>query len=206
MSEPFKYASAKNQQRNLDARLSELEAKEQDLTNKVLPALFKTLQNISNQLGQDITEHEEAIQALIDLIGKDKVVEAVSNNRRRAQDQAIMSEMAVFDEMVKNGMLLKTNEVTDKTIVIGTEYKEDGTPLEPLRVPLVMERVTNEELKTALVGKKVGEKVPLVNSRSFEILEVYVQNATTSSTERSSSREEFGVSESAPASEMTNNA
>jgi hypothetical protein len=107
----------------------------------------------------------ETIQALAQVVGPGEVQARLGAIKRDKMAQAIA-------EAVKNGNLEPSDAIAEKSLVVGQQLSKDGAPLFPGRFQVFVTDAI-EEVRKALLGKKVGDTIPLSDGGTVKIDEIY---------------------------------
>jgi hypothetical protein len=139
-----------------------------------LMALYQTADNMA----RDLMTIKEAIKLLGNKL--DSVVKA-SQRGEALNDETIAKIMVENNieelkekvtNLVNQGVLQATEEVTANSFVVGRELAEDGTVANP-RMQFVVSAL-NPEVRDKFPGAKVGQTLELQEGKwKFEVLEVY---------------------------------
>lgn len=124
------------------------------------------------QLGQQGSETREMVDALIQAVGVDVVQGIMEQNRLNAMKDAAEKTKANIAQAVKDGKLVKADKVSEKTLIVGKETKEDGTEVPPGFAAIGLQQV-KKEFREKLTDQSVGFKMETESKGSFEILELY---------------------------------
>lgn len=156
--------SAQKNARNALQRVEQLE----DTIPKVISSFSQAL----NQLQQQVTNAVEVLDAAISLLGPEQVQKTVVDARvTRARAEA-ESQKGQIAELVADGTLLADQVVTDKSIVVGQETREDGTLIEPGWFQHQFSQI-KPEFQKELLGKGPGTEFKTANGNTYKLLEVY---------------------------------
>lgn len=163
MSTPKPEKSLRSQTRSITERLTSLERN-----------LFQFVPGVEAKIGDSdrrLADLEEKIEALIELAGASDV-EQVINRRRVEQARASAAiEKQRLDDGVKEGYILPTEKVGEKSILVGTITK-DGEVVEPGRFQMTMVKV-KPQFKEKLLNQAAGVVVDIENGGKFELTEIY---------------------------------
>jgi hypothetical protein len=127
------------------------------------------LQRIEGQLAGVI----EVLDTVVELVGPEQVQKRILENRIKQAAENAKSNQEAIAKGLAEGKLVKTDVVTEKSIIIGKETKEDGTLLEPGWFLLVFKTLENNEDKEALLGQCVGFTRKAPNGNTFEVTDLY---------------------------------
>ncbi len=153
-----------HQQGSILARLQKLERFEKDM----LRAMNQTF----NIVDQRETATEEILRAVINLLGREVVEKEVRRLKIEQLEGESTKQTAVFEEAKKEGKVVATTAVTEKSVIIGTELDKDNNQLYPVRVQLFFPQLPADYQK-AYLGAKLGETVVTPTASKFTISEIY---------------------------------
>lgn len=152
---------AGKQARNAMERVTALE--------NVVPQIIGMLQNIQAQFSQSV----EILDALVENFGIETVEKTVVANRRQKAIAKSTEETKQVAALIEQGVLKATTKVAEHNMLVFKETKPDGTPNEPVsRVQFMYEQL-QEQFRTQLIGKAVGEKLASPGGNIFELAEIY---------------------------------
>jgi hypothetical protein len=159
---------ASKQSRNALQRLDRIDGKDGILDNH-----SQSLKTLQTQFSQYVA----IVDAAVELLGVEAITAKVKENAEKEAAKKKESEEAQIKQLLELGVLSTSEAVTVKSVVVGCEIKKgEGVSDEvlfPGRQQVVFNDVTNPELRTALLGKKVGEDFPLPNGNFFKVTEIY---------------------------------
>jgi len=137
--------------------------------NNALESLGRKVDNLDARL----RAQSELIRASVDLHGRENIDARVLVNRDADASAQAEREKAELELFKTQGLAVPAEAVGPKGLVAGVESKPDGTVKHPGYTQAFLENLP-EELKTLLIGKKVGDTVTLPNDAgSFLIQQVY---------------------------------
>lgn len=114
----------------------------------------------------------EWIEALIKIINENKLPTKENINRTLIEVRVIkLTEMV--DVMVKNGQLIATEEVNDKSFVVGEQLDAKTLEVVNPRLQMAVAMIENEAARNSLIGKKVTDEIDDGKNVIFKVLEVY---------------------------------
>lgn len=123
-------------------------------------------------IGTKLAEHQEILDALCELAGKEQVAQLVNQNRiARARAQAAQEEMSL-KAGITAGYVVPGEVIGEKSILIGRFVKPDGTVEEPGRAQFVVPGLTGE-VKASVIGQKAGYELAIPSGDKFVVDEVY---------------------------------
>lgn len=114
---------------------------------------------------ENVEAVDKAREALTDITSTLK--RQLAEERQREAN----AEKAAIEMAVKAGEMVPVEVVDNTTVIVGREVNEDGSVTPPGWLQLMVGQA-REDLKETLMGKKVGDTVPL-GKRTFEIQELY---------------------------------
>jgi hypothetical protein len=136
-------------------------------------ALARAMQNEINQLTSRLDDTSIILQGISNVVGVEKVAEAAKAVRIKLLEDNAAEQGANVAKAYSEGRLMKTFEVNDKSLVVTTMKKSDGSPMYPTKSYLPFGNF-KPEVQAILLGKKIGdvEQLP-TEGGTIEILEIY---------------------------------
>jgi hypothetical protein len=134
-----------------------------------------TLEVQLNNLATHLAEVRNALEgltltsnALATLSGLDKVQAQVDASRleKATSDNSIM--LSALDEAFKTGRLAEQLVASPESFVIGVEYDNDGTEMDPGRCALVLGRLP-EAMRAPFIGAAPGQELTLASGNTFNV-------------------------------------
>lgn len=157
-----------NGKKSVEEKLTQFEAGLQDFAKQV----GDHLQSMNTRLNT----MEEIVTAIASVVGVDLVSQAIYDSKLKDLENAAESKKAALARGLEDGVIVASEEVTKKSIIVGVEKDNEGkvTPPGYLQLPLEGFR---DELKPLLMGHKVGDSVVNpTNGHSVDITGVYLLN------------------------------
>lgn len=167
-------------------RIGELEGQFYNLS-------FGTAQGFEG-VQQDMSAHSEFIEAVVDLVGKEKVEERMKSNRVKRATEKMEQMRSKLDQAVADEIMLPIVAVTPTCLVVGTQKDGKGEVIPPGRAQVAFSEFAPDVAKL-FEGKEVGTVVELPNGTSFKITALYDPNPNPPK------KEEAPSTESAPAAQ-----
>lgn len=159
--------SVKDTRKALKAPLIRIEKLENDL-----PQILQTVQQGFGIVDQKVRTVEEIVNALVSIIGLDKVQETVDANRNAQLQKESDAEEQGLNLAKDKGMIAVADEISDRSVIVGHEVDAEGKVLPPGRAQLLFAQV-KEELRAELLGKKVGESIATPVGGQFIVDEIW---------------------------------
>jgi hypothetical protein len=151
-------------QKPLLKRLADIEA---DLTGLV-DALNKSLTLVEQRLGN----LDEVTNAVVGIVGVQSVQEAITAMHvKKAKADADAQAKALL-MAVDKGLVIKSELLTEKSVIFGRELDKDGNEVPPGRVQMLYGQI-KEEFRAALLGKPVGTQIDTPVGGKFEVVDLY---------------------------------
>lgn len=150
--------------------LQRVEALEQGLEG-TLRAMRQTFALVEQRLAN----LEQVQVALIKLVGQEQIEAELRRMKIEQLEEDALKEKFACEEAIKEGRLLEATEVTELSVIVGSEVNADGTPLYPSRVQFLYPKL-HKEYQDIVLGKKVGDVVTTPPGSKFTIKEIYVIN------------------------------
>jgi len=146
-----------------------LDALEQGVAS-IVDQVNKRLQNLQ-QRGVEV---EDVLKGIVDMLGPDKVTEAVIKVKNTEVEKEAAEKKNNVLKACGEGKLKVAEVVSANSVIIGTEVKPDGTVTIP-KENVVGFMALNADLQALLLDKKVGEsfEIPGTNGNVFTVLAVY---------------------------------
>ena len=139
-------------------------------------ALAKAMQNEINQLTSRLDDTSIVLQGISNVVGVEKVAEASKQVRINLLEAESAEKGTQVAKAYSEGRLAKTFEVTDKSLVVSSIKKSDGSPMYPTKNYLSFSSF-KPEVQAVLLGKKIGDKEQLpTEDGTIEILEIYEES------------------------------
>jgi hypothetical protein len=160
-----KQAKAERQaQKPILKRLLDIEA---DLTGLV-DALNKSLTLVEQRL----TTLDEVSNAVVSVLGVELVQAAITASHvKKAKADADAQAKALL-MAVDKGLVIKSELLTEKSVIVGRELDKDGNEVPPGRVQMLYGQI-KEEFRAALLGKPVGTQIDTPVGGKFEVVDLY---------------------------------
>lgn len=174
MSETIANLAQKNA-RNAMQRVDKLEKEMEFLQRKALPGLVQSIQQSLGNVDKQLAAALEVVDALVVLLGDDKVQETMNANRKRIADQNEEEAVAAIATRLNDGSLIQADSIAENTLLVFRRSNEDGTPVPyNSRVEISFANL-KDDFKTELLGKGRGHKVkgdetPVM---LYEVTEIY---------------------------------
>lgn len=151
------------------------------LRKKAQSALDR-IDGVEEQVNEIITLLQEKIpsidslvtlnEAMIELLGRDAVIEAVKLSQIRKIEAKVEQRKKVLESLLKAGTIVKVDKISEKSLVIGRESTPDGNVVPPGWVEAEWKTIT-PSCQPAMLGQGVGFKIETPTKNMFEVLEVY---------------------------------
>lgn len=169
-----------------------------DAVESTINELVSSLNNVIQQINSRLSDTTEKLQALTDVVGVDKVNDAMRTLAlAKAEKQAAAAKEALDDALAK-GQLVAGSVIGENSLVVGREFDRDGNVIPPGRIQLTFGGIKSE-FQEQLRGQGFGFTVETPLGGKFEVLEVYdfVTATTKAETAPSEVVVEAAASESA---------
>lgn len=160
-----KFASKKKQVRSALERIEALEA---TINNFAL-----AVDGIMKQYRQRIGALEEALDAVVGLVGKEAVEKAIEAARITAATEEAETAQKALEVEIAEGRATKTDKVGENSLIVGNETKADGTVIPPGRMQMRFDAL-QPKFRQQLLGQGVGFQVnPTPGGGIFTVEEIY---------------------------------
>lgn len=116
---------------------------------RVIPELIARINQAFMQIEQRLDNYGEAIDALVELAGGKGVVDSVIQRQRSAQATERLNVA------LKAGTLVAAEKVSERSVIVGSEFDSDGKPVPPGRVQVAFESI-KPEYREKLLGQGIG--------------------------------------------------
>lgn len=134
--------------------------------------LVTGVNGVVQQLNGKLLDVAEKLEALADIVGKDKFEEVLQANAlAKAKGQAEAAKKTL-EQHVEAGDLAVSATISENSVVVGREFDKDGNLLEPGRIQLTFGGI-KKEFQDQLLGQAVGFTVATPVGGKFEVLEIY---------------------------------
>lgn len=137
-----------------------------------------SLFNVLDKMTRDLMTLREAIKLIhnkVDSIVKASVGGEPINDavlERLMIENNVAELKQKVDSMVQQGVIASEEQVSDNSFVVGSEYNDEGTLINP-RLQFILKSLT-EELQLKLLGTKPGDLLDLQEGKlKFKVLESY---------------------------------
>jgi hypothetical protein len=138
-------------------------------------ALARITQNNVEEISDRLADISIIQQALAQLVGIEKVNEAAKAIRIKLLEEEVARQSESVAKGVEEKKLLKTDTITEDSLVVTSVTKTNGEPMHPSKNYLPF-GYYKPEVKALLKDKKVGDKIELPTGGStIEVLEVYIE-------------------------------
>ena len=137
-----------------------------------LKQLFANDNKMAAWVDEKYSKHEEILSALIEIIGTQKVFEEIKKARIEKAEANSASQKEALDKGLAEGTVKAVDEVTDTSIIVGSEVDKDGNVIPPARSQILFASLP-PELADLLRAKKVGDVVETMVNSKFTIKEIY---------------------------------
>lgn len=134
--------------------------------------LTKGLDAILGNRDQVFSKMDEVVRALVAVVGEDKVVGQLNTWRDERTSKAAQSAFDALEATKASGVAVVSDIVTDKSLLVVEQYKADGTPDSPAKVPVSVLSIEPELLSQAL-GKGVGARIDGKDGSYLVVVEIY---------------------------------
>lgn len=143
-----------------------------DAVESTINELVSSLNNVIQQLNARLSDTAEKLQALTDVVGPEKVSEAMrALVLAKAEKQAAAAKEAL-DDAIGKGQLVAATVIGENSLVVGREFDKDGNLIPPGRIQLTFGGIKSE-FQEQLRGQGFGFTVETPVGGKFEVLEVY---------------------------------
>jgi hypothetical protein len=156
-----------SQRKQVRSALERIDALEQEL-----PRLGMAVDQALQVNGRRLGELASVLEAVVELLGASTVdakIKEVADSKTMANMER--AKQALEDALAK-GELVKSETVTEKSLVVGREIDKNGSPIFPGRVQLTYGGI-RPEFQEKLKGQAAGFSVETPRGNKFEVLEVY---------------------------------
>lgn len=135
-------------------------------------SIIQATNQVLNQVNARLSTIEETLAALVIEIGPDQVQARVDALRTEAAEARMKAAKDALDKATAAGDVVKSEAITEKSLIVGVEKDKDGKVIVPGRVQLTYTGV-KPEFQTQLLGKGIGTIVKTTPGGTFEVTEVY---------------------------------
>jgi len=136
--------------------------------NQTLRAMRQTFAVVETRL----SNLEQVQVALIKLVGQEQVEEELRKMKIAQLEEEAEKEKYGLEEALKENRLLDATEVTDMSVIVGSEVDANDQPLYPSRVQFIYPKL-HKEYQDIILGKKVGDVVTTPAGSKFTVKEIY---------------------------------
>ena len=149
-------------------RVKELE----ELTNGLAGYTQKEVEALKAGVAQMV----EFLQALVQVTGQETAVQAqIKANRLKRDTERAERDQKMIASLVEAGVLVATESVTEKSILVGREFNKEGELLGGGRAQVPFSQF-GEDMKSKVLGQGIGFVLEAPEGR-FEVVEIYEQAA-----------------------------
>lgn len=164
--------SARQGAKDSFSRLNAVEKRVTDV-EQTLSKVLMAINQVLGQLGKNLDEVAETVEALVNLTGPEQVAQAIAEIRATKLRQNADQTKAKVAEMVANGTLVKAEAVTgEKSLIVGREVQADGAEIPPGYAAVRFTQL-KPDYREKLTGKKVGDTMDTESGGKFTVNEVY---------------------------------
>jgi CRISPR/Cas system-associated exonuclease Cas4 (RecB family) len=161
-------------------------ARIEDLENG-LQSLMEGLEAVLGKRDNSFRSLDEIVRAVVDILGEDKVVEAINASRAAKAEGAAKAAFDALEASKANGVAVAVDVISDKSILVVEQYNADGTPDVPAKVPVAVSSAP--ELFADGFGKGIGTRIErengyLIVTEIYNIDEVRVTQVEAESLEK----------------------
>lgn len=137
-------------------------------------AFPRLVEAINDNIDRKLQPVIPLLNALTDLVGREAVASKMKEQREAQATQDMEMRKAQLEVLVKEGRLVKSDTVSDKSVIVARETGADGTVVHPGRFQMMFSEIA-PQFQEKLLGKAVaGLKLDLPeNQGTFEVLESY---------------------------------
>lgn len=135
---------------------------------QIMMAVRQTFGLVDAKLG----ELSLTTRALINLFGAEQIEAEAKRIQIEDIENKSTQEQVAFAAALKEGKVVPSTVVGEKTVIIGSEVDEAGVQLHPVRVQLLY-ATTNPEFQPQLLGKVVGDVIDTPLKTRFTINELF---------------------------------
>lgn len=138
--------------------------------------LAKIAQSSLEEVTERLNDCSIVQQALAQIVGVEKVSEASKAIRIQILEAEVTKQGGTLDKAIAEGTLAKAETVTERTLVVTSVKKADGSPLYPSKSYLPFQYY-KPEVQAVLLGTKAGDVVTLpLDGAIMEVIGVYVES------------------------------
>ncbi len=150
-----------------------------------LDSTIETVENLAHGIDRVFASRDKAfgrmdemVRALISLAGEENVLAAINAARTASTEKAASAAFGALEASRASGVAVLSETVTDQSLLVVEQYKADGTPDVPAKIPVSVLSIGPELLAQAL-GKGVGTRVVNPSDGDYLIIsEIYVIDET----------------------------
>ncbi len=150
---------------------------ELDQTMDVLENLVRGVDSIFSNRDKAFSRLDEVVRGLVSLAGEDLVIDAINKARTAKTEAAAAAAFAALEASKANGVAVPAELVTDKSLLVVEQYKADGTPDVPPKIPVSVFSIDPELLAQAL-GKGVGTRINSSDGDYIVVTEIFTIDET----------------------------
>jgi hypothetical protein len=143
-----------------------------DVLEETLPQVVAGVNQALNQQGQRMEQLASILEAVVELLGTSTVDAKIKEISDKKTLQNLERAKKALEDALAKGEVVKTDKISEKSLVVGREVDKDGNPVFPGRVQLAYHSIKTE-FQEKLKGNGVGFVVETANGSKFEVLEVY---------------------------------
>lgn len=137
----------------------------------MFPNLVQGVNQTFKQMNDQIMGLTETAEALAALFGEDQVKGKVQEIRLKKDNDRAEAQKTALIEAVKGGQFTAAEVITEKSLIVGTEFDKEGVAIGAGRIQMFMAGV-KPEFKEKLLGGKVGLSFDLPTGK-FVVNEIY---------------------------------
>ncbi len=144
-------------------------------TQKGVAQIVNSFNEVLRQVDLRVTAISEVIDAIVAVVGHDKVNYAIEKNRKEALKKKQAEEEVFLKDSLEAGDLREANDepVGEQSYLVGRSLDAEGKETPPGRMAFWFGHVL-ADFKEKLLGEKVGVIVSTPSDVSFELTEHYV--------------------------------
>lgn len=156
---------------NAMERLDVLESQVEDV-QKTIQQLAMAMNNALNQSSQQVAELRETLDAVVGLVGLGAVQSSLEESRLARMIAAAEETKANIAKALEEGKMVKTDKISGKSLIIGREFRADGTEIPPGFAAIQLVQV-KDDYRIKLLDQAPGFTMATEAGGKFEVMDVY---------------------------------
>lgn len=143
-----------------------------DRVSNIEDAFPRLVDSLSQHLDQRLNPVIQNLDAVLEILGRETVVSKITELREKRQSEESEAKKKQLEALLTEGKIVKTDKVSDKSIIVAQEKSLEGKVIHPGRFQLMFNEVA-PVFQEKILAKEVGTVVDIPNYGTLEVQEIY---------------------------------